>query len=53
MVVRHAAEDGRETVVSGCDLFEFVGDRIRVKDAYRKVEGFIGGHLADISPQSD
>jgi hypothetical protein len=35
-------EDGRETVVRGCDLFEFVGDRIRVKDAYRKVDGDIG-----------
>jgi ketosteroid isomerase-like protein len=26
--------DGR--VVFGCDLFEFVGDRIRVKNAFRK-----------------
>jgi hypothetical protein len=36
------AEDGNESVIRGCDLFEFDGDRIRVKDAYRKVEGDIG-----------
>ena len=36
------AKDGSERVVRGCDLFEFDGDRIRVKDAYRKVEGDIG-----------
>jgi SnoaL-like domain len=27
--------------VHGCDLYEFVGDRIRVKDAYRKTGGDI------------
>ncbi|MET7334511.1 nuclear transport factor 2 family protein [Nonomuraea sp. NPDC005650] len=34
--------DGREHRVDGCDLFEFDGDLIRVKDAYRKVHGSIG-----------
>jgi ketosteroid isomerase-like protein len=29
--------DGRE--VKGCDLFQFRGDKIVVKDAYRKTEG--------------
>lgn len=29
--------DGTETRVRGCDLFEFVGDRISVKNAFRKV----------------
>lgn len=28
--------DGREVEVKGIDLFEFDGDRIRLKDAYRK-----------------
>ncbi|MBE1589323.1 hypothetical protein H4W80_007581 [Nonomuraea angiospora] len=28
--------------VDGCDLYEFDGDRIRVKNAYRKVDGDIG-----------
>jgi hypothetical protein len=27
---------GREVELRGCDLFEFVGDKIRRKDAYRK-----------------
>ncbi|WP_214318295.1 nuclear transport factor 2 family protein [Nonomuraea sediminis] len=27
--------------VHGCDIYEFDGDRIRVKDAYRKVSGDI------------
>jgi hypothetical protein len=49
----HTAEDGREIVVRGCDLFEFVGDRIRVKDAYRKVEGVIGGRTMDSTPPGD
>jgi hypothetical protein len=31
------AADGSRTPVEGSDLFEFVGDRIKVKDAYRKV----------------
>ncbi|MFI9560253.1 nuclear transport factor 2 family protein [Nonomuraea endophytica] len=35
-------EDGRVHRLDGCDLFEFDGDRIRVKDAYRKVLGDIG-----------
>ena len=30
--------DGRETRVQGCDFFEFEGDRIKLKDAYRKVQ---------------
>jgi ketosteroid isomerase-like protein len=29
-------ESGREIEVRGCDLFEFEGDKIRRKDAYRK-----------------
>ncbi len=29
-------ESGRHTVVKGCDLFEFVGDKIRLKNAFRK-----------------
>jgi ketosteroid isomerase-like protein len=29
-------EAGREVEVRGCDLFEFAGDKIRRKDAYRK-----------------
>jgi ketosteroid isomerase-like protein len=33
--------DGTAMEVHGCDLFEFAGDRIRVKDAYRKVQGDI------------
>lgn len=40
-------EDGRVHRVDGCDLFEFDGDRIRVKDAYRKVYGDIGHAPAD------
>jgi ketosteroid isomerase-like protein len=28
--------DGSEYVVRGCDWFEFVGDKIRKKDAFRK-----------------
>lgn len=31
-------DDLGETVVAGCDLYEFEGDKIRVKDAYRKVK---------------
>ena len=27
---------GRSTVVRGCDLFEFVGDKISLKNAFRK-----------------
>ena len=29
-------ESGREIELRGCDLFEFVGDKISRKDAYRK-----------------
>lgn len=28
--------DGARTEVRGCDIFEFVGDKIRRKDAFRK-----------------
>jgi len=31
-----AGPDGTEVSVRGCDLFEFEGDRIRVKNAFRK-----------------
>ncbi|MGW7693901.1 nuclear transport factor 2 family protein [Streptomyces asiaticus] len=34
--------DGQAHEVHGCDMFEFDGDRIRVKDAYRRVYGDIG-----------
>jgi ketosteroid isomerase-like protein len=30
------AESGQEVEVRGCDLFEFVGDKISRKDAFRK-----------------
>ena len=33
--------DGTVIEVQGCDLYKFAGDRIRVKDAYRKVHGDI------------
>lgn len=29
-------ESGREVEVKGCDLFEFAGDKVSRKDAYRK-----------------
>lgn len=29
-------ESGRSTVVRGCDLFEFVEDKIKLKNAFRK-----------------
>ena len=29
-------ESGNETIIRGCDLFEFVGDKIRLKNAFRK-----------------
>ena len=32
-------EDGRAIEVRGCDIFEFSGDRIRRKNAFRKVFG--------------
>jgi ketosteroid isomerase-like protein len=34
---RATAEDGTPFEVRGCDLFEFDGDQIRVKNAFRKV----------------
>lgn len=33
------ASDGRRVEVDGCDLFTFHGDKIRLKDSYRKVRG--------------
>jgi SnoaL-like domain len=33
--------DGTVTEVQGCDLYEFEGDLIRVKDAHRKAHGDI------------
>src|SRR5215207_4795486 len=32
-------EDGRRVEVEGIDLYEFDGDKIRLKDAYRKTYG--------------
>lgn len=32
-------ENGRAVEIRGCDIFEFVGDRIRRKNAFRKVFG--------------
>ena len=37
----HTTADGTAIEVHGCDLYEFAGDLIRVKDAYRKVHGDI------------
>ncbi|GLZ09457.1 hypothetical protein Acsp03_69230 [Actinomadura sp. NBRC 104412] len=37
----YAKADG--TKVYGCDLYEFSGERIRVKDAYRKVHAELPG----------
>jgi ketosteroid isomerase-like protein len=37
--LRWPRADGPATEVRGCDVFEFEGDRIRVKDTYRKVAG--------------
>jgi taurine dehydrogenase small subunit len=37
----HTTADGTVSEVQGCDLYEFAGDLIRVKDAYRKVHGDI------------
>jgi hypothetical protein len=36
-------EDGQAVLIRGCDIFEFVGDKIRKKDAFRKVFGRVGG----------
>ena len=35
-------DDGRTVLIRGCDIFEFVGDKIRKKDAFRKVFGRVG-----------
>jgi len=35
--VRTAGKDGAHVEVRGCDVFEFDGDRISLKDTYRKV----------------
>lgn len=32
-------DDGTEREIKGCDVFEFDGDKIRRKDAYRKTTG--------------
>jgi hypothetical protein len=37
----YAAADGAVAEVQGCDLYEFAGDLIRIKDAYREVHGDI------------
>jgi ketosteroid isomerase-like protein len=37
--LRGRRPDGSESVVRGCDVFEFDGDRISLKDTYRKVDG--------------
>jgi ketosteroid isomerase-like protein len=37
--LRWPQPDGPPTEVRGCDVFEFAGDRIRLKDTYRKVAG--------------
>ena len=39
----YPGEGGATVEVRGCDLYEFEGDRIRLKDAYRKVQGEIDG----------
>lgn len=33
--------DGSRVQVRGCDIWQFAGDKIRLKDAYRKVDGDI------------
>lgn len=45
-------EGGRVHRVDGCDLDEFGGDRIRIKDAYRRVHGASGGTRAATSSPS-
>jgi ketosteroid isomerase-like protein len=37
--LRFAQPDGGYHEVRGCDVFEFEGDRIKLKDTYRKVPG--------------
>lgn len=38
-VVRQRHPDGSTTETRGCDVFEFEGGRIRLKDTYRKISG--------------
>jgi ketosteroid isomerase-like protein len=38
-------DEGRETRIEGCDFFEFDGDLITLKDAYRKT--FSSGRVTD------
>ena len=37
--LRWPQADGSAVEVRGCDVFRFAGDRIALKDTYRKVEG--------------
>jgi ketosteroid isomerase-like protein len=39
---RAIGDDGEEFEVRGCDLFEFDGDLIRIKNAFRKVLETLG-----------
>lgn len=41
VLVREDGGGGRSEV-HGCDIFEFEGDRIKLKDAYRKVHAHLG-----------
>ncbi|WOX19985.1 nuclear transport factor 2 family protein [Streptomyces solicathayae] len=45
-------EAGTVHEVHGCDLFRFEGDRIRVKDAYRKVDADITNSRSLPAPPS-
>lgn len=42
-VTRSSNPDGSLVEVRGCDVFEFEGSRIKVKDTYRKVLGALPG----------
>lgn len=44
-------EAGDSVLIRGCDIFEFVGDRIRKKDAFRKVFDLV--HPSPETPRSD
>ncbi|WP_344100568.1 nuclear transport factor 2 family protein [Myceligenerans crystallogenes] len=39
---RGVDDQGKPFVLQGCDLWEFDGDLIRTKDAYRRVHGVLG-----------
>jgi ketosteroid isomerase-like protein len=41
---------GNPVEVRGCDIWEFAGDKIRVKDAYRKVHGDITTPMRSAGP---